>query len=65
MYLVHQIIVCILYATLCIVFCNRRHVDEEGLNTRYRMIKQPTISGGLAPALYHDDVITMDCFDKR
>ena len=33
MYLVHQIIVRILYAILCIVFGNRRHMDEEGMDT--------------------------------
>jgi hypothetical protein len=33
MYLVHQIIVCILYAILCIVFSNRRHMGEEGVIT--------------------------------
>ena len=33
MYLVHQIIVCILYATLCIVFVNLRHMGGEGVYT--------------------------------
>jgi hypothetical protein len=41
-------------------------VDEEGLNIILDIAwcgRKP-FSGGLAPALYHDDVITKVCFDK-
>lgn len=66
MYFVHQIIVRILYAILCIVFGNRRHMDEEGVHTRYCMLRQHiNHSGDLSPALYHDDVITKISLDKR
>lgn len=64
MYLVHQIIVCILYVTLfCIFVCNRRHRDESGINidTLYRA---KVLTFDLTPALHHNDVITMFCFDK-
>ena len=58
MYLVHQIIVCILYTVLFPLSLAIRgtvsipHTEQESCLL-------------LAPALDHNDVITMGCFDKR
>ncbi len=64
MYLVHQIIVHILYAILC---SNQRHMDEERMDTRHlpRQHTNHCTSVGLAPALYHDEVISKVRLDKR
>lgn len=52
MYLVHQIIACILYA----------HLD---LNRNWRQRHNQYLEPDLASAFYHDDVVTKVGFDKR
>jgi hypothetical protein len=56
MYLVHQIILCILYAIL--LDLNRFGVIKDRTNAWNRL-------WGLASALYHDDVVAKVGFDKR
>ncbi len=47
MYLVHQIIVHILYAILC---SNQRHMDEERMDTRGERTGLSTVDGSRANA---------------
>ena len=60
MYLVHQIIVCILYAVLFPLLLAIGGMDEY----RYPILSK-RVNFYLAPALDHNNVITKVCFDKR